>query len=99
MYRRERWVIIEYLEDIGEVQSTFNKGFFDKKSYSRWAATEILDIVETNPTIDPYILVSKFLEDMLIISKNTNYYSENKKIWMYACDVAIDILDVFRAMR
>lgn len=85
-------VIIKYIaEYLFEPDANWPKSWFNQRTYSRWAANEILGLVIDNPLTQPSMVIDEFLVKM-------SYYScmsENQNIsiiFSTAVDTAEDIL-------
>lgn len=71
-------------------------GYFEYKSLSAWAAKEVLRYVRAHKNIPPAIAVEDFAHKM------DQYSLGNSRIggtFSVAYDIAMDILDIFIAMR
>ena len=92
---REVSAIMEFMDDLDEPQIGWPKWAFDKASYSRWAASEILELLENNPSVPAEILINQFIKKMdrfLEINPRTH------NIFYIALTFANDVADVLRAM-
>lgn len=84
--------IIKYIDEcLFEPANNWPKNWFNQRTYSRWAANEILELVIDNPLTQPSMVIDEFLVKM-------SYYScmsENQNIniiFSTAVDTAEDIL-------
>lgn len=84
--------ITDYIEEyLFEPDANWPKSWFNQRTYSRWAANEILELIIDNPLTSPMIIIDEFLIKM-------SYYScmsENQNIsiiFSTAVDTAEDIL-------
>lgn len=111
MDNRERALLIirDYILDLGFKEgSQFNdsgcrvrripikRKYFDQKSYSNWAANEVLLYVQKHSDMSPIEAIEEFAKKVdrySVKNPNTSY------IFSVAYDVAMDILDVFIAMQ
>lgn len=92
-------VIEDYMYDLFEPSRNWPKYEFRKRSYARWAASEILKCVQKQSDRPPIEVV----EDLV---RKTDEYSgvehddrNDSFIFYVAHDVATDILDILRAMN
>lgn len=83
---------MNYLDEcLFEPRITWPKDEFNRRSYSRWAAGELLEIILDNPFKDSKDIIEGFIIQMLYFS----YLANNEKasgIFIVAMDVAEDIL-------
>ena len=87
-------VIIDYIDEyLFEPYANWPKNWFNQRTYSRWAANEILGLVIDNPLTPPSMVIDEFLVKM-------SYYScvsENQNIsiiFSTAVDTAENILNL-----
>lgn len=92
MNKEAAQAIIDYIaEYLFEPDANWPKSWFNQRTYSRWAANEILELIIDNPLTSPMIIIDEFLVKM-------SYYScvsENQNvniIFSTAVDTAEDIL-------
>lgn len=89
-------VIIEYIASIGEPTQRWPEMEFEKASYTRWAATEVLEYVLDNPDHTVIRSVEEFYQmcwDYSMLSLN-----ESNFIFDIAKDTAGNILEILYAM-
>lgn len=87
-------ILQEYIADMPEPRKC-KKHVFLQETYSRWAAEEILQCIQENESRPPVAVVEEFKDRMnhySLINPNSSY------IFSVAYDIAMDILDIFRAM-
>ena len=58
------YIIQEYLEHCEGLGCFWKIDYFKQISYSKWAANELIDLLEHNPNIPPIRLVEEFTEKM-----------------------------------
>lgn len=111
MNDRERAMLIirDYIFDLGFKEGSQPKSsgcriqriptkrrYFDQKSYSNWAANEILLYVQNHSDMSPIEAIEEFAKKVdrySVKNPNTSY------IFSVAYDTAMDILDIFLAMQ
>lgn len=91
--------IEDYIFDLFEPNRNWPKYEFCKRSYARWAATEILNSVKRHPYISPYQLVEDFARKTDTFSGLDHDERNDGFIFLVAHNVATDILDILRAMN
>ncbi len=91
--------IEDYMFDLFEPGRNWPKYEFNKRSYERWAAKEILESIRRRPDVSPlqiaeeYVLMTDKLSGIEHDDRNDSF------IFSVAHDVATDILDILRAMN
>ena len=91
MYDEILFAILEYINDLKQTASYWNKELFQQQAYSLWAAKEIYFRLAKNETYSPAYLVEDFankMDDYACKRKETSF------MFSIAHDVAIDILDL-----
>ena len=86
-FSEEQWV---------EPSKTWPRYWFDKNSYSRWAASEILDLLRRRGESTPSEVVSDFANRM---DDYSCYNETSRYIFSIAHEAATDILDVVRSLE
>lgn len=86
-FSEEQWV---------EPSKGWPKYWFDKNSYSRWAVSEILELLRTRGETKPTKIVKDFANKM---DRYSCYNDDSKYIFTFARDAAEDILDVVRSLE
>lgn len=81
-FSEEQWV---------EPSGNWPKYWFDKNSYSRWAASEVLYLLRTGGDRKPSAIVEAFYNKMDLYS---TYNKETGYIFSIARDAARDLLDI-----
>lgn len=88
-------VIINYMEEnLFEPKQNWPKDEFYRRSYSRWAANEILELVLKHPFDAAHSLIEGFFFQMLYFSHLSKSESANL-IFSIAMETAEDILLLF----
>ena len=85
-----------YITDMPEANRKCKKHIFLQRTYSRWAAEEILECIQENESTPAIIVVENFRDRMnrySLLTSNSSY------IFSVAYDIATDILDIFLTMR
>ena len=70
--------------------------WFDKNSYSRWAVSEILDLLSNRGDTTPSKIVEDFADKM---DRYACYNDTARYIFSIAREAATDILDVVRSLE
>jgi len=84
--------IMNYLDEhLFEPRRSWPKTEFNRRSYSRWAVEEILELLINDPLTDPFIIISHF-EDRMIHYSLLSKTKECRYIFEIAVDVCEDIL-------
>ena len=91
-------VLIEYIEDIGEPNSNWPTHDFEKVSYSRWAAEQILATILAHPEWTPMRSVEEFKNLVGKFASKPTHKTDATFIFRTAYDVATDVSDIFYAM-
>lgn len=99
MDERVIFVIQEYMYDLFEPGRNWPKYEFCKRSYARWAASEILKCIQKNQNIPPIKVVEDFEHKTDEYSGVDHDDRNDSFIFYVAHDVATDILDILRAMN
>jgi hypothetical protein len=87
--------IQKYIDEyLFEPRSTWSKLEFDRRSYSIWAANEIITRLMDRPFDHPEIVIEGFLLEMIVFS-HTKEESKRHFIFSVATEVAEDILYLF----
>jgi hypothetical protein len=88
-------VVIDYMEKYLKVPSTtWPVLLFNHRSYSRWAATEIIELLMDNPFESEITLVESFMMKMERLER-VNPWTSRRFIFAIAKDAAEDILHIF----
>lgn len=110
MYDKDIFALQSYIEEfLFEPKSGWPKECFEDRSYSRWAAQEILErIIQEALQPPPHItsrfprttieIVVNFIDDLSYLS-NVREGSHHKRIFLYARYAAENIGDMFRAIH
>lgn len=86
--------IVSYIEECLFVPGIYwSKYEFEKRSYSHWAAYEILGLIMDHPLTPPDDIVYEFMLKMVIYSEATES-KEKRFIFSTARDTAEDILSL-----
>lgn len=92
-------IVLDYLnETLFEPGADWPDRIFTERSYSRWAATEIIGILMDHPFDEPEILIEEFMLNMTCYS----YQCEHKKqrfMFTTASKTAKDILKLLIKRR
>jgi len=100
MNRQIELAITNYIyEKIPEPEKHWSKFYFSQRSYSRWAAKEILEILHKNQDKSPIEMVENFMKTMEDFSCTDDKNWKDGFIFSVAHDVASDILDILIAMQ
>ena len=87
-------LIITYMEEcLFEPKACWPKYWFEQRVYSRWAASEILELIMDHPLTPPDEVVYEFILKMVIYSEITES-KEKRFIFSTAMDTAEDILNL-----
>lgn len=87
-------LIMNYIQDsLFEPQACWPKYYFEHRAYSRWAASEILELIMDRPLTPPDEVVYEFILKMVIYSEVTES-KEKRFIFSTAMDTAEDILNL-----
>lgn len=70
---------------------TWPKNFFDERSYSRWAAYEIIKLIQAEPNIPVNILIQKFVYKLDNYSCMADWRKDVSYMFLTAKDTAEDI--------
>lgn len=99
MNDREISVLMDFIDEhLFEPESHWPKCFFDKRSYSRWAAYEMVERLMDHPFDSPDLIIEEFMLKMAYFSCQSKDVHKNL-IFTTARDTAEDVLDIFLAMR
>lgn len=95
MNELEIMIVLRYIEEyLFEPEKTWPEAIFEERTYSRWAAYEIVHRLTDYPFDPPDEIVEAFILELLkysYISKN----QEASKMFSIAKDTAEDILCLF----
>ena len=91
--------IEDYMFDLFEPGRNWPKYEFNKRSYERWAAKEILKRIQQHPEIPAINLVEEYVLMTDEFSGIEHDGRNDSFIFSVAHDVATDILDILRAMN
>lgn len=87
-------LIIAYMEEcLFEPKACWPKYWFEQRVYSRWAASEILELIMDHPLTPPDEVVYGFVLKMVIYSEATES-KEKRFIFSTAMDTAVDVLNL-----
>lgn len=86
-FSEEQWV---------EPSKHWPKYWFDKNSYSRWAASEIIYLLRKRGDLAPSQVVSEFADRM---DDYSCYNETSRYIFTIAHEAATDILDFVRSLE
>lgn len=90
-------VIQEYAgERLKEPRYRLPKGYFEQRSYQKWAVDEMIRSVEGESLILPLAAVEQFARKMDQFSRGKK---KERMMFSIAHDVAKDILEILMAMR
>lgn len=87
--------IDDFLFDPDEKRPAY---WFDKRSYSLWAAEEVLRLVMDHPAEPPTMIAEAFMLNMTYLS-GVAKSKEARFIFMFAMYSSGNILDMLRAME
>lgn len=91
MYQLEAEMILKYIEEyLPMIESTFQKEAVKERSYSRWAAYEVVERLMDHPFDPPQTIVDAFLLELLYYS-NMSKSEQQKSMWTTAIDTLEDI--------
>ena len=99
MDERAIFAIEEYMYDLFEPGRNWPKYEFQKRSYTRWAAAEILRCIQKQPNRPSMEVVKDFVRKTDEYSGIDHDDRNDSFIFYVAHDVATDILDILRAMN
>lgn len=86
--------ILECLDDcLFEPNIKWPEQEFEKRSYSRWAAYEIINRIMDHPYEIPEIAAEEFMYTMATFAATTDE-PKKRRIFQIACDTANDILTI-----
>lgn len=89
------YLIFECLEEnLVEPRNNWPTLIFEDRSYARWAATEIAEMLMDRPYDDPDLIVQEFMLKMMAL-ENTTRDPAKKRIFNIAIETAEDILTLF----
>lgn len=82
--------IIDYIEGtLIEPRSNWPKWIFERRTYERWAAEELLTLVADHPEIDPMNIMTTFISKMEMYR---DLEGKASKMFKIAAEVGEDIL-------
>jgi hypothetical protein len=93
--RTAEWIVKDYIADLKDPALCMRKDIFNQRSYSIWAAEEVLRAIQKNKDIQPIEVIENFIAKMdqySLHKSNTSY------IFSIAYDIAVDIADILLAM-
>lgn len=86
--------ILSCLDDIlFEPDKRWSNDDFERQSYARWAAYEIINLIMDKPYDMPEIAAEEFMYTMATFAAFTKN-SKKRRIFEIACDTANDILTI-----
>lgn len=93
--RTAELVVMDYIADLKDPTLCMRKDMFNQRSYSIWAAEEVLRAIQKNKDIQPIEVVENFIAkmDQYSLQKPSTSY-----IFSIAYDIAVDIGDILMAM-
>lgn len=87
--------IMSYIENaLFEPRYRWSESMFKERSYSRWAAFEILERIMDRPFTQPDLIIEEFIIKMAYFSC-INEDTEASRMFIVARDAAEDILSLF----
>ena len=93
MYEAVILILQGYItEHLFEPGSNWPKFYFDERSYSRWAANEIIERVKEHKTTPPIVIIEEFI---LELDNYSCINPKNEELFSFARDAAEDILGLF----
>ena len=88
-------VIQEYIDKyLFEPRSNWPKYEFNVRSYSRWAANEIIERIQNDSDRSPVNIISEFIREVDLCSEKTPT-NQSQLIFAVAKETAIDIILLF----
>lgn len=87
-------IVKDYISDLPEPRCHLTKSHFLQRSYSIWAAEEVLRTIRKRKDVTPIIAVEEFAYRMEYFSCKKPKGSD---VFSVAHDVGMDILDILRA--
>lgn len=72
---------------------------FNQRSYARWAAAELVNLISDHPFVPADITVEKFIIQCSYYADCFNENTKQNLMFSVARDVASDILDILHAMK
>lgn len=91
MNQLEAEMVLKYIEEHLPLEEKFlNKNAAKERSYSRWAAYELVERFMDHPFDPPEVIVDSFLIELMWYSKMSNDEHKNR-LWMAAIDAVEDI--------
>ena len=82
-------MILKYLEEcLFEPKRNWPRSEFDRRSYSRWAVNEILELLMDHPFTPADIVIDEFIIKMCYFS---HLNKKGDQRFMFAIDIAEDI--------
>ncbi len=94
---RAIFAIKEYMCNLSEPAREWSTYEFSKRSYARWAISEILKRIQNQPNSIPIEVVKDFARKAYAYLGVKYGDRNNSFIFYVAHDVATDILDILRA--
>lgn len=94
--RMAEMIIKDYITDLPEpnYRCRFKRAYFSQRSYSIWAAEEVLRTIRKRNDVSPIYTVEEFVNRMEYFAckrPSTSY------IFSVAYDIGVDILDILMA--
>lgn len=91
-------VVQEYMLDLFVPGRNWPEYELQKRSYERWAAKEILECLKSEPNRHPIVVVREFARKTRKYAEMDHNDKNDRIIFEVANNVAMDILDILRAM-
>lgn len=91
MSLRAEQLVQDYIYELKEPQSNLPRGMFEQRSYSIWAAEEILKAIKNDGTESSVAVVEDFIKKMDQFSRIN---PDTSRIFSIAYDISQDILDL-----
>ena len=84
--------ILGYMDEhLAELEDTWPKEDFEKRSYSRWAAMEIVEALMDHPLTWAWTVIDEFIFKMLYFAHITK---EDNRKFIFAIEVAENIQEL-----
>lgn len=102
MDERVRAAIKEYYRDkLFAPGKNWPEYYFKQRSYSRWAAKEVLRRIRRNPRVTAIETVEDFIDEVVEYREisSAHWNKDDRLVFEAAYNVATDILDILIAMR
>lgn len=92
--RYAEMIVKDYISDLSEPRCQLKRSYFAQRSYSIWAAEEVLRTIRKRKDVSPIYAVEEFVGKM-------EYYAlkrpEGSYIFSVAYDIGTDVLDILMA--